>query len=60
VQVIFSSATPIESTSRVVIVSYALLGKSKELQTFQGNSYKIVIADECRSNALTKRIKDNF
>eukprot|EP00434_Breviolum_minutum_P004589 symbB.v1.2.004045.t1/scaffold228.1/size260974/14 len=63
VQVIFSSATPIESTSRVVIVSYALLGKSKELQTFQGNSYKIVIADEChyiknpdaqRSQALIK------
>lgn len=57
-QVIFSSATPIESTARVVIVSYALLGKSKELQTFQGNSYKIVIADECRSNALRNEEKD--
>ena len=47
VQIIFSSSTPIEPTARVVVVSYALLGKSEQLQTFHGQNYKLVISDEC-------------
>eukprot|EP00435_Cladocopium_sp_Y103_P042297 s3136_g11.t1 len=63
VQIIFSGNTPIESTARIVVVSYALLGKSEQLQTFHGQTYKLVISDEChyiknpdaqRSQALLK------
>lgn len=46
VQIIFSGSTPIESTARIVVVSYALLGKSEQLQTFHGKTYKLVISDE--------------
>jgi len=55
VQIIFSGSTPIESTARIVVVSYALLGKSEQLQTFHGKTYKLVISDECDLSAKKRK-----
>ena len=46
-QAIYSGATPVDPSTDVVVVSYALLAKCPALQRFNGQGYKIVIADEC-------------
>ena len=49
VQEVLTKTTVLETTARVIIVSYAFLEKFEELQSSAEIDFKVVIADECHS-----------